>query len=52
MKIKRCRFTSDYWGFYFTPILGFSWNKEYGKVIWIGWGFWLFEIVITPPEKS
>lgn len=31
------------WGFYITPVLGFTWNAGY-KRIWFGFLFWLFII--------
>ena len=46
MKIVKCRFETDRWGLYITPLLGYS-NTERGRNIWVGWFRWLFTIELT-----
>ena len=46
MKIVKCRFETDRWGLYITPLLGYS-NTERGKNIWVGWLKWLFTVELT-----
>lgn len=43
-QLARCKFEKDVYGFYLTPLLGYS-NVGGQKSIWIGWLFWLFSII-------
>jgi hypothetical protein len=49
MKVK---FKADKWGFYITPLIGYSWCEPYGKSIWLGWGRWLVTFEIKPEMKG
>ena len=42
--LAKCKFEKDVYGFYLTPLLGYS-NVGGQKSIWIGWLFWLFSII-------
>ena len=46
MKIVKCKFETDRWGLYITPMLGYS-NTERGKNLWFGWLKWLFTVELT-----
>ena len=42
MKRIKCTFENDKWGIYLTPMISISWNKPYGKCLWVGWLWWLW----------
>jgi hypothetical protein len=45
MKIYKCTFSVDKWGFYLTPLIGYS-NMNGDKKFWIGIWRWLWEFQI------
>ena len=50
MKICKCEWGKDVYGFYVTPLLGFS--NVYGeKSFWIGWLRCLFRVYIGDRVK-
>lgn len=51
MKLVKCKFETDKWGFYITPLIGYS-NTERGKNIWVGWLKWLFTLELTNKNKT
>ena len=51
MKIVKCTFVEDKWGFYITPLIGYS-NTERGRNFWIGWFKWLWTIELTNENKT
>ena len=44
MKIEKCKFEKDKWGFYFLPLIGYSNTPREGRNFWIGWLRWLLRI--------
>ena len=44
MKIKKRKFEVDNWGFYFTPIIGYSNTPSDGRAVWFGWLKFLYTI--------
>ena len=38
----KCTFEIDRWGFYFTPVIGYSNTPSLGRMFWIGWWRWLW----------
>lgn len=51
MKLVKCKFETDKWGLYITPLIGYS-NTERGKNIWVGWLKWLFTLELTNKNKT
>ena len=51
LHIVKCKFETDKWGLYITPLIGYS-NTERGKNIWVGWLKWLFTIELTNKNKT
>lgn len=43
LSLVACKFEKDVYGFYLTPLLGYS-SVNGQRSIWIGWLFWLFSI--------
>jgi hypothetical protein len=50
MKMARCKFTVDKWGFYLTPLIGVEWTR--GVEVWFGWLFFLWRITLKPGEEK
>ena len=46
MKIKRCVWVQDNGAVYILPFIGFSFGKEYGRRLFVGWLYWLFEVYL------
>jgi hypothetical protein len=40
----KCTFEKDAFGFYLTPLIGYSKTPKTGRAIWIGWLWWLFTV--------
>lgn len=45
-KMTRCKFEIDQWGFYITPLIGYSNMPKHGKRLWFGWLKYLWTINI------
>lgn len=51
MKIKEQTFEKDKWGFYITPLIGYSDTPSDGKTFWIGWLRWLWTVRFKKASK-
>lgn len=48
----KCKFEYDSWGFYFTPLIGYSNVPATGRAFWFGWGKWLWTWQLGPYRPS
>jgi hypothetical protein len=45
----KCTFAKDVFGFYLTPLIGYS-NMKGVRAVWVGWFWWLFTIEL--PKRN